>query len=163
MPERVTTKGVSAKQINIHREHDCTDADAKRSFSTRRIDKPKRLPHVVSQNKDKKKCNVQKVAVNVLHDEREGTLAEISFARLPHCARRRVCPKGFVISAAVVITGEPKSARRPQNQKRRRKQQPRGPPTWFWSQPTVRRVTENFRRIKRRDIVAKIIMGSLKC
>src|SRR5438445_13439343 len=143
MPERVTTKGVSAKQINIHREHDCTDADAERSFSTRRIDKPKRLPHVVSQNKDKKKCNVQKVAVNVLYDEWERTFAEISFARLAHCARRRVCPKGFVISAAVVIAGEPKSARRPQNQKRRRKQQPCGPPNCFSSEPSVGVVTEH--------------------
>ena len=105
---------------------------------------------------------IEKIAVHVLHDQRKRTLAEIRFARLAHGARRRIGPERFVIGAAIVITGQPESARRPQDQKRRRKQQPGRPPGRLRSEPTVRRVAENLRRIKRRKVVAEIIMRSLK-
>ena len=57
--------------------------------------------------------------MHILHDEREGTFAEIGFARFADGAGRRIGPERFVIRAAVIIAGETKTARRPQNQQRR--------------------------------------------
>ena len=78
-----------------------------------------------------KEREIEKIAMHVLHDERKGTLAEIRLARFADGAGRRIGPERFVVGAAIVITGEPESARRPKNQKRRRKQQPARPPSGF--------------------------------
>ena len=85
------------------------------------IGKPNCLPNVVAQEsiiKDQRE--IKKIAMDVLHDEREGTLAQIGLARLAHRAGRRVGPERFVISASIIITGEPEPARRPENQERGR-------------------------------------------
>src|SRR6266404_461791 len=163
MSQRVTTECVTTEQNDVDREHNRANANAERTPAARHIDKPECFPNIIGQDQNEKKREIKKVAVNVLHDERERTFAEISFARFADRAGRRVCPKRFVISATIIITGEPKFARSPQNQKRGRKNKPRGPPVWLRAEPTVRRIAKNFRRIKRRDIVAKMIMGSLKC
>ena len=76
---------------------------------------PERFPNVVTENQDENEREIQEIAMHVLHDERERALAEIRFARLTDSARGRVRPECFVIRAAIVITGQAESARRPQN------------------------------------------------
>src|SRR5215471_18840645 len=95
---------VTAEQTNIYSEDERADADAESAVE------PERFPEVVGKNDGKEERDVHEVAVNVLHDERERTLTEISFARLADGARGRVGPKRFVIRAAIIITGHPKSA-----------------------------------------------------
>ena len=120
MAQRMTTKRVAAQQHDIHRQHERADADAERFRPVRGIDEPHRFPDIVGENENENEREVEKIAMHVLHDEREGTFAEIGFARLADGAGRRIGPERFVICAAVIITGEPESARRPKNQKRGR-------------------------------------------
>src|SRR5436305_3789086 len=126
------------------------------------IDKPKRFPNIVSEHHDEEERDVHEIAVDILHDQRKRTLAEISFPGLADGAGWRVRPERFVIRASIIIAGQPKSARRPQNQERRRIVDPTRPPAWRAFDPGVGRVAENLRRIKRRDVIAKKIISSLK-
>ena len=103
-----------------------------------------------------KRRHIKKVAVDVLEDERKISFAQITFARLADGAVDRVGPKRLVICAAIIIAGETKSAGRPQDQKRRRKHQPRRPPVRSRPQNRVRRAAENFRREKRREIIRAV-------
>src|SRR4029077_9162609 len=107
MPQRVTTKCVTAKQDDVDREHDRADADPKS------IVEPERFPNVVGKNHNKTEREVKKITVHVLQDQRERAFAEVSFARLADGAGRRIGPEGFIISAAIIVAGEPKTARRP--------------------------------------------------
>src|SRR6266404_6249854 len=100
--------------------------------------------------------------MHVLHYERERSFAPVAFARLTDSTRRRISPECFVIRAAVVVTGDTKSRGCPQNQQSRRENEPAGPPARFRSKPTVWRIAKNFRRIKRRNVIAKEIILSLK-
>src|SRR5437667_5809845 len=109
MAQRVTTKRVTAKQDNVNCEHDRPDANSQS------VVEPESFPNVVTQNQNENEREIQKIAVHILHDQRERTLTEISFARFADRARGRVGPKCFVIGAAIIITGEPKSARHPKN------------------------------------------------
>src|SRR5260370_5666158 len=109
MTQRVTAKSVTTQQDDINREHNRADADSKS------IIEPERFPNVVAQNQNKNECEIQKIAMHVLHDERERALAPITLARLTDRTRRWIRPECFIISAAIIITGQSKSARRPQN------------------------------------------------
>ena len=55
--------------------------------------------------------------MEVLHDEWEAPLAEVAFARLTDGASWRVGPKGFVVRAAIVVTGEAEEAGDPEDEK----------------------------------------------
>ena len=88
-------------------------------LGTRRFGEPHRFPHVVRENENEQQREVKEIAMNVLHDEWKGIFAQISLSRLADSAGGWVGPKCFVVSAAVVVTGEPKTRRRPQNQKGR--------------------------------------------
>ena len=59
---------------------------------------------------------IQKVAMDVLKDQRERALAEIVLARLADGAGGRVGPERFVVCAAIVVAGEAESAGRPEDQ-----------------------------------------------
>ena len=83
-----------------------------------RIGKPKRLPNVDSKDHYKDQREIKKIAMDVLHDERERTFAQISLARLAHGTGWRVGPERLIVSASIIIAGEPESARRPENQER---------------------------------------------
>ncbi len=120
MAQRMTAERVAAQQDYVQREHDCSDADAE-MIRTRCVRKPHRFPRIVRENENEQQREVKEVAVNVLHDERKRIFTEISLSRLTHRTGGRVRPKRFVISAAVVITGEPETGGRPQNQKGWRK------------------------------------------
>ena len=128
--------------------------DAK-MFCAAALVKPHRLPRIMREKNDEQHRQIGKVAMDVLQNQREIFFAEIFFARLADGARDRVGPKPFVISAAIIIAGETKSARPPQNKKRRRKHQPGRPPSRF-AKPRVRGRSKNFRRIKRREIIRAI-------
>src|SRR5439155_12575659 len=89
-------------------------------------------------------------------------LAPIALAGLANCARRRVGPERLVIGSTIVIAGEPKSTRCPKNEECRRKDEPARPPRGLRSEPTVRRIAKQFRRIKWRDVIAEVIVFTLK-
>src|SRR6476660_602209 len=127
----MTTKSVATEQNNVHCEHNRAHSNSKP------IGKPQRLPNVDRQNDEEKKCQIQKVAVHVLHDERKRTLTPVALARLTHRARRRIRPESFVIRAAIIIARHAKSCRRPENQQRRRENQPAWPPGGSRSEPAV--------------------------
>jgi len=112
----MTTKCVTAEEHDVDRQDERADADAERSFSSPWIREPHRFPDINRKDDDEDERQIKKVAVHVLHDQREGTLAEIRFARFPDSARWRISPEGFVIGPAIIITGQSKSARRPKNQ-----------------------------------------------
>src|SRR5687767_6242975 len=116
MPERVAAEGETAEQHDVECEHESADADPEGSLAGRGVEEPKRLPDIDREKNDKEEREVEKIAVHVLHDQREGTLAEIRFSRFAHGAGRRIGPERLVIGAAIVITGEPQSARRPENE-----------------------------------------------
>jgi hypothetical protein len=76
--------------------------------------KPIRHDGVVGQDDDEQQAEIQEVAVDVLHDERERSLTPVRLARLADGAARRILPERLVVGAAIVITGEPEAARRPE-------------------------------------------------
>jgi len=87
-------------------------------LGTGNIREPHRFPSVVRENDNEHQREIKEVAVNVLHDQWKGIFTRISLSRLANSTGGWVGPKRFVVSAAVVVTGEPKTRRRPQNQKR---------------------------------------------
>src|SRR5205085_9514520 len=98
----------------------CADSNSKLLRASCGIRKPQRFPNVVGQKTNQQDAEIQKVAVNILHDQRKEALAQIGLARLPDCAGGRIGPERFVIRAAIVVAGESKKAWRPKNQERRR-------------------------------------------
>jgi len=162
MSQRMTAKSVASKQNNIHRQHECAEAKPERSLARHRIDKPHRLPHIMGKHEEKEKSEIEEVAMHILHNERKGTLAEVGAARLADGAGRWISPKSLIVGTTVIITGEAKTARRPEDEERRRKEKPRWPPKRLRAEPTVRRSAKKLRRIKWRKIGAEIIIFSLE-
>src|SRR4051812_31222713 len=158
----MAAKGESTEQVDIQRENERADPKTKRSFSSRRIDKPKRFPNVDRKDDDKENSEIEKVAMHVLHDQRKRTLAEVTLPRFADGARRRIRPESLVIGAAIVVAGQPQSARRPENEQGRGKQKPDRPPGRLRAEPALRRIAKKLRRIKRREIRPEMIMVSLE-
>ena len=117
MPQGMAAQCVAAEKKNVQREHKSPDADAEMFYAA--VHKPQGFPNVVRENEQEQQPKVEEVTVDVLHDERKGPFTEKNLARLADGARRRVGPKRLVIGAAVIIAGESKTRRRPQNQQRR--------------------------------------------
>src|SRR5436309_1855246 len=105
----MTAKGITGEQINVDRQNNRADPDAKRIFASCWIDKPECFPDIIGENPKEEERKIEKVTMHILHDERERPLAPVALARLAHCACGRISPKGFVVRAAVVVTGQPKS------------------------------------------------------
>src|SRR5438552_2789304 len=82
-------------------------ADAQHCTARRRIREPHRLPGIDAEDQEDPGGDEQHVAVDVLQDQRKGILAAITRARLAHRARRRIRPERFVVSAAIVVAGDP--------------------------------------------------------
>src|ERR1043166_996987 len=162
MTEGVASERVTAEEHDVDGQHQRADAEAKFFCAGNGIGKPQRFPNVRSQQQNKNESNVKKVAMDVLHDQRKRFFAQIFFARFADGARGRVGPERFVISAAIIITGETKAARRPEDEQGGRKNHPAGPPRRFGSEPTVRRITKNFRRIKRGEVGTESVMAALE-
>src|SRR2546425_12859798 len=87
--------------------------------------------------------------------------AAVDHPRLAHSARRWIGPEGLVIGAAVVVTGEPESPRRPENQQRRREPQQAGPPRGPGAEPAVGGA-EQLRRIEWRQVGTEAVMVALE-
>jgi len=99
--------------------------------------------------------------VDVLDDEREGTLTEIFLARLADGTSRRVRPERFVICAAIVIAGETESAGGPEYEHGAGNSE--GQPVRELAEPgIVAGEAENFRRIKWREVGAEAVMVALE-
>src|SRR5258707_73793 len=105
---------IAAQKNCVEQQNQSSDADSKTIF------KPHSLPRVVRKEHDENECQIQEVAMYVVNDQRKGPLAQILLTRLTHGTRWRICPKCFVISAAIVITGDTESAGRPKDQHRAR-------------------------------------------
>ena len=136
MTQGMTAQGVAAQKKNVERENNRSNADAKMFNAA--VRKPQAFPNVIREIDQEQHTEVQEVTVNILHDEREGPFTQIEFAGFADGAGRRVGPERLVICAPLIITGKPKTARRPQKQKRRRKRQPGGPPAGDRPEPAVR-------------------------
>src|SRR5437667_185966 len=74
-PAPMTTKRITAEQNDIDCENHRPNADAKHTFPCPWIDKPKRFPHVTGEDHNEKESEIEKIAVNVLHNQRERTFA----------------------------------------------------------------------------------------
>src|SRR5580693_2321067 len=99
--------------------------------------------------------------MEILHDQGKASFAEILLAWLTDCTSRRIGPERLVIRTAVVVTGEPKKAGNPQDEKRRRVAEKAGVPGRLGTEEGVRRRAEELGRIKRRDIRAKGVVVAL--
>ena len=161
VPERMAAERVAAEEHGVHGEHQRADADPERHLPGR-IGEPHRLPDVVGQDEQKQDRQIQKVAVDVLEDERERLLAEILLARLADGARRRIGPERLVVGAAIVVAGEAETAGRPENQERGGKRQRRRPPAGLRAEPAVGAFTEEQRRIERRQIGPELVVLALE-
>src|SRR5687767_3110246 len=100
--------------------------------------------------------------MHVLQDKRKALFTAVVASRLRHRAGRRICPKCFVVSAAIVVTGEAKTAGCPENDESRRKRQPQRPPGRARSEPAVLRLAKNLRRIERRQVWPPVVVVTLK-
>src|SRR5262252_9008797 len=100
--------------------------------------------------------------MDVLQDQRERTLSQITLTWFTYGARRRIGPERFVISSAIVITGETKPPGSPEDYQCRRPWEPAWEPRRLWSKPTVSRVTKQLRGIERRQVRTEPVMVTLE-
>src|SRR5579885_801107 len=127
VPQRVTAEGVPAQKDHIGDENQGTQADAE-GCTAGRVRKPHGNPSVIRQDPQENESDVDKVAMGVEQDQREVAFAEVFLARLADGTGRRLGPEGFVVSAAVVVTGKAEEARKRKDEQGRREPQPAGPP-----------------------------------
>src|SRR4029453_10173505 len=99
----MTTKSVTTEQDDIDREHNCPNTNSKSIWE------PERFPNVVGQNQNEDDREIEKIAMDILHDEWERTFAPVALARFTDSACRGVGPKSFVVRAPIVIAGDAKS------------------------------------------------------
>ncbi len=111
----MTTECITAEKKDIRRQNYRADSDAEGSCARRRVGEPKRIPDIVNEKDDKNQREVEKITMNILQNKRKLSLAAIAVTWLADGTRGRVCPERFVIRAAIVITGETKTRRRPKN------------------------------------------------
>src|SRR6266481_1457550 len=152
---------VRAEQAEVEREYDRADAHAECAMAGR-VGKPERIVEIVREDEQKRDRDVEEVAVNILEYQREKSLAQIRRARLAHRAVDRIRPHRLVVRAAIVVAGEPESARRPEDQKRGRERKNTGPPAGLRTEPCVRRIAEEFGRIEGREVGAGGVVVALK-
>ena len=95
----MTAQRVAAQQENIQHHDKRADADAE-MFRAERVRENHRLHCVVAEQQDKSNRDIEKIAVNILDDERERFFTEKGFARFADGAVDRVGPERLVIRAA---------------------------------------------------------------
>lgn len=100
--------------------------------------------------------------MNILDDEGKRVFAAIGFAGFRNGTGRRIGPEGPIISTAIIITGQPKDARRPQYQECRRPGKEWRPPAWFGAKPAMGAVAKEFWRIQGAQVVTECIMPALE-
>src|SRR5215472_7863032 len=97
MPKRVATEGVADEQYEVRYQNESTEPHPKPSVE------PECIPYVTRKNDEKHEGQIEKIAVDILHDQRKRAFAEVSFSRLANAAGRWVRPKRLVICPAVVV------------------------------------------------------------
>src|SRR5580658_1075242 len=116
MPQRVAGKRVEREQDDVRGQDQTAKPDAKVAVEVEGHDS------VVPKKQDEHNCEVEKIAVNILQDERKFRFAPIfAIGRFTDGARRRIEKKRAVVSFAVVIAGSAKPERARENEQRRRK------------------------------------------
>jgi hypothetical protein len=123
---------------------------------------PEGLPNVVAENDQEKESKIEEVSMDILDNERKGIFPPVMFSRFAYGAGRRIGPKGLVVGTPIIITGETKPPRGPEDEQGRREGEQGRPPARFGAEPTMRRVTEDLRGIEGRKIGPIGIMISLK-
>src|SRR4051794_26588490 len=101
MAERMTPECVTAQQHHIHGQNERAHSHPKYCRSSRWVCEPEGFPDIMREKENKEQREIQKIAMHVLHNERERTLAEIRLAWFTDTAGGRISPERFVISAAV--------------------------------------------------------------
>ena len=154
---------VAADQHDVDQQHQRADADAELRVARRRVVEAEALHDVDRQKDDEQQREVERVAVQVLDEQRPLGLAAVFVARLADGAGGRVGPERLVVGAAVVVAGHPEREREDQDQHRRRVADERdrpGPPPR--AEDRVRRIAEQLRRIQRREVVAVVVVLALQ-
>src|SRR5262245_24433641 len=113
----MAAKGVAAQQYRVQGEHQAADADAEPLVPLRRGED---VAHdcVVRQQENETDRQIEEIAMNILEQEGPLVFAPVTFARLADGAVGRIGPERLVISPAIGIASESKTAWRPQNQER---------------------------------------------
>src|SRR5205823_396475 len=115
VPERVAAKGVAREEDDVQGEHERADAEPEPRHARRGIGEPASAEDVEGEDDEEEEREVEEVAVQVLEDERKLLLPAVAVARLADAAGGRVGPEAAVVGAAVVVTGEPEEAGRPED------------------------------------------------
>src|SRR4030088_2884289 len=97
-------------------------------FGAIRAREPQRSVTVIEQDEHEDDGEVQKVAMDVLQNQRKFLLAAIALARLAHRARNRIRPESLVVRAAIVVASEAEESGKWQNEHRCRERKDRWPP-----------------------------------
>ncbi len=156
VPEGVASEDVSSEKDDVHYQNQASYADAEAIWKAEGHD------CVVNEEKPDNIGEPQKIAMEILQDEREASLAEIAFAWFTHSTRRRISPERLIVRAAVVITRQAKEAWNPEHKECRGERQKARIPSRLRAQKRVRRVAKKLRRIKRRDIRSEGVVAVLK-
>src|SRR6185295_2134889 len=81
VPQRMAAERVAAEEEDVRREHQRPDPEAERGHAGPGVGEPESQPDVVEQEDEKEQHEIEKVAMDVLHDERERALAAVDLAR----------------------------------------------------------------------------------
>src|SRR5262249_20789445 len=116
---------IGSEQDHVHDQNQRSNANTEMPVVVG-ASKKHPLDRVIRENDDKKECQIKKVSMDVLQDQREFALAAVTRTRFANGACRRVCPERLVVSTAVVVARQAKSTGCPQNKQSGRDKQP------FW-------------------------------
>src|SRR5688572_8836616 len=113
----MTSKCISSKQRSIQGQYQRPHSYSKCLFSCQGIREPHRFPCIIGKNDNKENGQVQKVPVDVLHNQGKRVFTPVFFARLRNCTGWWISPKGFIICTSIVIAGKAHATGCPQNEK----------------------------------------------
>src|SRR5262245_21440276 len=146
---------VAREHDDVDGKHQRADADAERLTTGLRVWEPQGEPYVVGEDHEEEDGDVREVAVYVLQHQREPALAAIMDpARFTDSTRSRSGPERLVVRPAVVVARESKKTGERQDDQRGRKRQQRGPPRRLGTEPRMRRIAPDHRRVERGNIRA---------
>src|SRR6266481_1125887 len=119
MAERMTGKRVERKERNVDRQDERADTNSEMALEKERAD------GVVPKKNDEQNREIEKVAMDILEDERKrGFPAIIAAGRLANGTSGRIEEKRAVVRFAVIVAGRAKAERSSENQQCRREWPP---------------------------------------
>src|SRR5690242_4894961 len=116
MAKRMAAEGVARQQDDIDGQNDCAHTHSELGAAGPWIDKPEGAPDIQRENYQKKQREIEEISVNILQNQRERTFTTIVFSQFANGTGRRIGPKGFIVSTAIVVARQAKAARRPKDQ-----------------------------------------------